>query len=230
MLAGIWLIHGITLLEDLKLTFLGIYPLHVKGLVGIVTSPFIHGSTEHAISNSLPLLFLGGALHYAYPKIAFKVWFFGTIFCGFWVWIAARPSYHIGASGVVYALFGFLFVGGLLSRQRKLMGICLLIAFLYGGMIWGIFPVEEKVSWEAHFFGLAAGISLAIYYRKESEYKKPSPWEQIGEENYIREAEEKFGERYWEGNTSEDVYPTPTTSVYHYTPNKKSPNSEESGD
>ncbi|MGB0165838.1 MAG: rhomboid family intramembrane serine protease [Luteibaculum sp.] len=227
----IWIIQIISFLEGYDFSFLGIYPLHFKGLLGILTSPFVHGDFAHASSNTVPLLFLGSALHFAYPKIAYRVWLYSALLGGFWVWLVARPSYHIGASGLIYALFGFLFVRGLISRQKRLMGLCLLVAFLYGGMVWGIFPVEQGVSWEGHMFGLMAGISLAFYFRHEYEYKKPKPWELIGEENYIREAEERFGERYWEGgNVSRDKDVPGIHIVYHYVGQKKSPQEDSKGD
>ncbi len=223
----IWLIQLTSTLENISFGFLGIYPLSLKGLPGIILSPLVHGDIAHASNNTLPLLFLGTALHYAYPKIAYRVWIYATLFTGFWVWLAARPSYHIGASGVVYALFGFLFVRGLISRQRRLMGLCLLVAFLYGGMVWGIFPVEKHISWEAHMFGLMAGVALAIYYRNVEETIKPKPWEIIGEEQYISEAEAKFGYRYWEGNHNVPQAPNtqPIQIVYHVVKSeqKKSP-------
>ncbi|TXC81966.1 rhomboid family intramembrane serine protease [Luteibaculum oceani] len=230
LLIVIWAIQFTSFLEGYSFSFLGIYPLHIKGIPGIILSPLIHGDIAHASSNTAPLLFLGAALHYAYPRIAFRVWLYATLFTGFWVWLAARPNYHIGASGVVYALFGFLFVRGLLSKRKKLMGICLLVGFMYGGMIWGIFPVEEHISWEAHMFGLMAGISLAFYYRHEEEEKPVKPWELIGEEQYIREAEDRFGYRYWEGNSSDNTPSQETQIIYHFKEQKKSPPSSDSGD
>jgi uncharacterized membrane-anchored protein YhcB (DUF1043 family) len=37
---------------------------------------------------------------------------------------------------------------------------------MYGGMIWGVFPMEEHVSWEGHLSGLVVGVALAFLYRK----------------------------------------------------------------
>ena len=220
-------IHLLKYSEGLSLHVLGIQPLKWEGLLGILTSPFVHGSFEHLYSNLLPLLALGTALHYAYPSVANRVWFFGWIFTGFWVWLAARPSVHIGASGIVYMLFAFLFVGGLLSRRRVLMGICLLTAFLYGGMVWGIFPIEEGVSWEAHMFGLMAGASLAVYYREVDFGRKKAPWELVGEEEYLKEAEERFGPNYWLPKDQTLSQNDPVEIIYHYRTEKKNPLEDE---
>lgn len=223
LLSVIWLIQLTTVLEGISFRFMGIYPLTLKGVPGVLLSPFVHGDLAHASNNSLPLLFLGTALHFAYPKIAYRFWLFATLFTGLWVWLAARPAYHIGASGVIYALFGFLFVRGLISKQRRLMGLCLLVAFLYGGMVWGVFPVEEHISWEGHMFGLMAGISLAFYFRHEDEPVKPKPWDIIGEDQYISDAEAKFGYRYWEGNHDAPTPPNmpPVQIIYHLKEDKK---------
>ena len=86
---------------------------------------------------------------------------------GIWLWLASRPSYHIGASGVLYALVVFVFFIGVWSKDRRRIAFSLLIVFLYGSMFWGIFPVKEEVSWEAHLWGSVAGLLLAWYYKGE---------------------------------------------------------------
>ncbi len=151
--------------------FLGVFPLKINGLIGILTSPFVHGSFEHLTSNISPFLFLGTGLFYFYPRISWKI-FLGIWFCeGLCLWLGGRPSFHIGASGIVYGLAGFLLTAGILSKQRKLWAISLLVMFWYGGMFWGILPLKEQISWEAHFFGLISGIAFAFFYRKQLIFK-----------------------------------------------------------
>jgi hypothetical protein len=79
-------------------------------------------------------------------------------------------AYHIGSSGLVYGLVMFIFWGGILRRNPRTLAISIIIFFLYGGMIYGMFPVDEAVSWESHVMGSVAGIFLAFYFRKAPIY------------------------------------------------------------
>ena len=143
----------------------GILPRHWQGLWGIVVAPFIHGDLEHLINNSIPMLVLGWALLYFFPRLAGRVALGSWLVSGVLVWLSARSNYHIGASGVVYGLAAFLFTSGLLRGQRTLMGLSLLVVFLYGGLLWGVLPIVPRISWESHFWGAATGVSMAYLYR-----------------------------------------------------------------
>lgn len=148
----------------LNLYVYGIYPHRFDCLTGIITAPFIHGSFEHLFSNTIPFLLLGTAIFYFYKENAYKVFLFIWIFSGFWVWLAARPAYHIGASGMIYGFSSFLFFSGLIHKNRALASLSLLIVFIYGGMVWGILPTKPEISWESHLFGAITGLILALIY------------------------------------------------------------------
>lgn len=150
-----------------KFTFLGIYPLKLESLVGIITSPFIHADFNHLMDNSVPLFFLSLALFYFYRDVAFKVFFLIYFITGTLVWIFGREAYHIGASGIIYGLAAFLLLSGIIRRNRNLMAISLLVIFLYGSMVWGLFPFDYKISWESHLMGALTGVICAIIYRDE---------------------------------------------------------------
>lgn len=167
---------------ELNLSRFGVYPRDVDGLKGILFYPLIHGSLEHLFNNSVPLLVLLFTLFFFYPTIAFRTVVFIYLFSGVWIWISARQNFHIGASGVVYGLAAFLFFSGLFRRDNRMIAISLMVAFLYGGMVWGIFPIQERVSWEGHLWGAISGIALAWYYRKEGPQRKLYQW-QIDEIN-----------------------------------------------
>lgn len=165
----LWLIKIIEYVFKLSFSDYGLLPLHAKGLIGIITSPLIHGSFSHLLSNSAPLLVLGACIFYFYREIAFNIIFWIYLLTGLWVWFAGRTThYHIGASGLVYGCAAFLLISGIIRRNRSLAAISLLIAFLYGGLFWGLFPIKEHVSWESHLMGFIAGVVMAVYTRNRA--------------------------------------------------------------
>lgn len=164
--AILFLVKVIETLFDISLAKYGVLPLEIRGLPGIIFAPLIHGSWEHLLNNSVPLLILTVTLFYFYREISYKVFFLIYFIHGFWLWFFARDAYHIGASGVIYGLGAFLFVSGIIRKNSHLLAISLLVVFLYGSMVWGIFPRIESVSWEAHLTGMASGILMAFYYKQ----------------------------------------------------------------
>lgn len=173
----IWSVKIFELVSGIDLYFFGIFPKKASGLLGILFSPFIHGDFSHLISNSFPLIVLGWALFYFYRDVAFRVLIFSMLITGFWVWVMARPSYHIGASGIIYSLAAFLFTSGVIRKHPRLMALSLLVVFLYGGMIWGIFPLKERMSWESHLMGMISGGILAYFFRGHGPQRKVYSWE-----------------------------------------------------
>jgi membrane associated rhomboid family serine protease len=172
-----WLVKIIEVIFELDLSDLGIYPLSVRGLAGIIFSPFIHENFKHLFNNSLPLLFLSIALFYFYSEVALRVFIWTFFITGFLVWIAGREAWHIGASGLVYGLASFLFFSGIIRRHFRLIALSLLIVFLYGSMVWGIFPgVYENVSWESHMLGFFSGVFLSLWYRNEGPQRPVYEW------------------------------------------------------
>jgi len=148
------------------MSILGVKPLSVEGLHGIITSPFAHGSFKHIASNSTSFLLLAVLLFYFYRLIAYRVFLFNWLISGLLLWIGGRDSVHIGASGIVYGLAFFLFFSGILRKNKQLSSIALIVVFLYGSMFWGLLPQGGNISWEGHLFGAISGFALAWYYRK----------------------------------------------------------------
>jgi membrane associated rhomboid family serine protease len=167
ILVLLWLVRIFEAIDGTDLFYYGIYPRKTSGLIGVFTSPFIHANFSHLINNSVPFFLLLTAIFYFYQKVAWKVLFYSYIITGILVWLMARPSYHIGASGLVYSFASFLFISGIVRRNINLMAISLLVIFLYGSMVWGIFPYLPNMSWESHLIGLTIGAILAIAYRHE---------------------------------------------------------------
>ncbi len=178
-----WLVKIIEVLFELDFSRSGIYPLSVKGLPGIFLSPFIHADFNHLFNNSLPLFFLAVGLFYFYSEVALKIFIWTYFLTGLLVWIAGRSAWHIGASGIVYGLASFLFFSGIIRKYFRLIALSLLIVFLYGSMVWGLFPgVYKNVSWESHMLGFFSGVLLAIVYRNEGPQKPVYEWMEEDEE------------------------------------------------
>jgi len=212
------LVKTIELYFDTSFVRFGILPREFSGLKGVLLSPFIHGDWNHVFNNSLPLLILGWAMFYFYRSLAPKVILLSFLLAGLYTWISARTAYHIGASGLVYALFGFLFISGFLRKYIPLVALSFLVAFLYGSLIWGILPWDKSISWEGHFWGLLIGLILAVVYRKQGPQRKEFVWPEEDEEE-----EEVLGEYV---DFKEDVakpskaeFKSPEV-VYYYVPKK----------
>lgn len=172
-----WLVMITEVLFELNLSRFGIFPLTTKGLPGILLSPFIHAGFPHLFNNSLPLFFLSVALFYFYSEVALKVFILTYFLTGLLVWIAGRAAWHIGASGLVYGLASFLFFSGIIRKYFRLIALSLLIVFLYGSMVWGLFPgVYKNVSWESHILGFISGVILAVWFRKQGPQQPVYEW------------------------------------------------------
>jgi membrane associated rhomboid family serine protease len=189
-----WLVKIIEILFEIDLSDLGIYPRSLKGLPGIIVSPLIHADFTHLFNNSLPLLLLSISLFYFYSEIAIRISSITYILTGLLVWLWGREAWHIGASGLVYGLASFLFFSGLIRRYFRLIALSLLVVFLYGEMVWGLFPgIYKNISWESHMLGFFSGILLAVWYRKEGPQRPVYEWmeEEVEEVDGVEEDEEK---------------------------------------
>jgi membrane associated rhomboid family serine protease len=172
-----WIVKIIEYNFGISFAHFGVFPQSLSGLKGILLSPFIHKDFTHLINNSYPILILGGILFSIYRKIALQLFIWLFFIAGFWLWIIGRPSFHIGASGIIYALASFLLVSGIVQKNPRLSAISMLIIFLYGSMIWGLLPTKEPISWEGHLAGFLAGVLVAVFYRNEGPKRKKYQWE-----------------------------------------------------
>jgi Uncharacterized membrane protein (homolog of Drosophila rhomboid) len=193
--ALVWLAFIVNLADPFgwDLSRWGILPRDIRGLKGILFSPFLHASFSHLWSNTIPLFILIWFLFYFYSRIAFGTFLYLWVLSGFITWIIARDSYHIGASGLVFALLFFLFFSGIFRSYIPLIAVSLVVAFIYGGMIWSIFPITEMVdatiSWEGHLSGAISGLILAVVFRRQGPQKPEVVWEEKEEEEEEEEEE-----------------------------------------
>ena len=222
----IWLVFAIEIRYNFNFNTFGVYPRRVKGILGILLSPFIHSNISHLYSNTFPLLILSSALFYFYNRIAVKVLVLGLFLSGISTWLIGRPSYHIGASGIIYMLFSFIFFKGIITKHYRLIALSLLVVFIYGSMIWYTMPIEKGISWEGHLSGFVVGGMLSLFFKSSMPKPKKYDWEnlnynesndpflnQFDENGYFFEIEEEedliideVGEEHFTTNNSDVVY------------------------
>lgn len=211
----------------------GLYPRNMKGLIGIVTMPLLHADLMHLVNNSIPLIVLGSLLRYFYKPLFWPVVGWSWILTGILTWAIGREAFHIGASGLVYALASFLFFSGAWRRHRPLMAVSFFVVFAYGSMVWGLFPIEEQISWEGHLSGAIAGLVLTFGYRKigpQAPKKEKVEEVLLDERSKILEDEalrypnpDELGRNYWEEHAHKTQ---PVRIVYRFAPKKNATNEE----
>lgn len=191
----LFILYTLKVLEtgmDWDFTRLGVYPMEKRGVFGIFAHPLVHSGFKHLLANTMPLFFLTWCLFYFYRHIAPYIFFSIWIGCGMLTFLIGKPGWHIGASGIIYGLAFFLFFSGILRRHVPLIAIALLVTFLYGGLVWNMFPqfVQTNISWEGHISGAIAGTLSAIGFIRHGP-QRPEPFvdEEEEEEEEIKEEE-----------------------------------------
>ena len=181
------LMWSVKLVESLlgeNLYYLGVNPQAMSGLFGVLVAPLIHGSVQHVLGNTLPVLLLGSMLIYGYPKSRWWVLIIVWLASGLGVWFFARSSFHIGASGLTHGVFFFLVIAGILRHDSRSSALLMVAFFMYGAMFWTIFPQEPGVSFEYHFFGALSGVvcAVALSHRDPKPVRKTYSWESADED------------------------------------------------
>jgi membrane associated rhomboid family serine protease len=197
----IWLFFYLDNHYKLQLYNYGLQPRKIIGIIGIFTMPFIHGDVIHILSNTFPFLILLTLLNFNYSEISIKVLKGIYLISGCLIWCFAdldentsHVSYHIGASGIIYGLSGFLFFSGIIRKRKDLFAVSLLVTFLYGTLIWGVFPEnfqraihyissKDRISWEGHLFGFLSGSILAFLLKSRGKQEPVYSWEKNNDED-----------------------------------------------
>ncbi|NNF36372.1 MAG: rhomboid family intramembrane serine protease [Saprospiraceae bacterium] len=217
LLLLIWIVEIYEYVRNVDFSDWGIFPREWDGFIGILTAPYIHSDFEHLMSNSVPLVVLTTIMMFFYSRVAIPSYFIIQFLTGFSVWLFARPSYHIGASGVVYGLVAFVFWSGIFRRNLRSIVLALIVVVLYSGYFHGIVPNKEGVSWESHLFGGLVGIFTAFLFKDitESADEVVDPWADEEEPSqyflprdtfektkWQKEQERLLSERRWDSDST----------------------------
>lgn len=197
------------------------HPKDLNQIYGIFTGHFVHADWKHLVNNMLSLVVLGAGISLFYKRVVWQLFLGIALISGLWVWVFARTNYHLGASGLVYGFAAFLFLSGVLKKYPQMYALSLLVIFLYGSLIWGIFPIDHKISWEGHLMGMLSGFLMAIYYKNEGPQRPKYSWElepeeEISEEEelLIRLATSKEGQAHSNDAVSENEEDSSVKIVY----------------
>ncbi len=163
LVACFWIIEIIDLVFYRgALNSYGIIPRSPVGLRGILFAPFLHGSFLHLAANTGPFLILGWLVMLQETSYFFVVSAITMLVSGLGVWLFGAPySVHIGASGVIFGYLGFLLFRGYFQRNFSSILLSLIVAFFWGGLVWGVLPSMPGISWEGHLFGFIGGVLAA---------------------------------------------------------------------
>ena len=146
-----------------NLLYMGIHPLDVPSLPFIFTSPLLHGNLEHILGNTVPGAIFAFLVGYSGKRVFWEVTAFVVIIGGLGTWLfGGIGTNHVGASGLVYGWLAYLIVRGFFNRSGQQIALGVILGFLYSGLVWGMFPGNPGVSWQAHLFGAIGGAAAAM--------------------------------------------------------------------
>ena len=169
IVVGLWAIYLLDLVIPIDFRNWGIRPRTLSGLWGIIFAPLLHGGPRHLVANSGALLILLSISLSLSRGLTVWAVAFTALVGGLGVWAVGMPgTVHIGASGVIFGLIGFLLFLGIFRRDWKALGAALVVLFLYGGALLTILVVMPGVSWSGHACGLGAGVLAAWLIRKKN--------------------------------------------------------------
>jgi membrane associated rhomboid family serine protease len=165
-LGAMWGIEIFNLLLGGRLNAFGIAPRSAEGLAGILFAPLLHGSISHIVNNSIGWIVAGTLLALSEARRFLAVMVIGALTSGLGVWLAGETeTVHIGASGVVFAFFGYVLARGWATRNLLRIATSLAFGSVFGAsLLTGLVP-QSGISWEGHFFGLLGGVLSAFVLR-----------------------------------------------------------------
>lgn len=201
IVVAMWLVFIVDASFGLGLSRFGVEPHTLRGLVGVLSMPLLHGNWEHLLSNTVPVLVLGTALYYFYGTIANRVMWLTWLVSGFLTWCIAADGLHIGASALIYGLNLFLIISGLIRGNTRLLAISFIMIFLYGSFMWGVFPSftePMRISWQGHLAGLLTGLVLAFFYRNDGPQSEEHHWDDEDDDQDNDPDDDSNTSPYWD--------------------------------
>ena len=161
-----WITFAANVLLGGALLQFGIVPRTAHGLIGILAAPFLHGSLNHLIANTIPFLIFGWLVMLRDRRHFVPVTLYAALGAGLLAWsIGAPNSVHVGASGVIFGYLGFLLLSGWYSRSFMSIVLSLGVAALWGGTVMQVLPGAPGVSWQGHLGGFIGGILAARRFK-----------------------------------------------------------------
>lgn len=191
-----WMIYILEISLGISLSAYGLSPREFKQWYGILTFPFLHGGIEHIVSNTGSFFILGSMIFYFYNDKALSVFVWSYFLSGVFTWIIGRSSIHIGASAMIYSFAGFLLTVGIISRNVRNLSVTMIVVFLYGSMVWGIFPQNTNISWEGHLSGFISGILLAFFFKPPKEITPEDDKEDDSNDNFDYTVDDEIEIKY----------------------------------
>jgi membrane associated rhomboid family serine protease len=159
----LWLIEGLdALLLHGALDGFGIQPRTLTSLPAVLVAPLLHAGFGHLFANTIPFIVLGWLVMWRRTNDLFVVGLASALGAGLGVWLfGGAHTIHLGISGVIFGLLGYLLARGYYERSAPSIALALTALFLYGGMLWGVLPLQQGVSWQGHLFGFVGGVVAA---------------------------------------------------------------------
>jgi membrane associated rhomboid family serine protease len=163
--ALLYLVELVDVLLGNRLDAAGVRPREAEGLDGIIFAPLLHSGWDHLLANTFPLLVFGFLILLAgigrWLAVTAVVWVVG----GLGVWMTGgEQTLHLGASILAFGWLVYLLVRGVFSRSAAQIALGVILLFLYGGILWGVLPGQEGVSWQGHLFGALGGLLAAWWF------------------------------------------------------------------
>jgi membrane associated rhomboid family serine protease len=161
-LAVFWTIFVLNSLLGGSLLRLGVIPRTAAGLRGILVAPFLHGSLNHIVANSIPFVVLGWMVMLRDEKHFIPVTLAGMVGSGLMAWLLGAPgTVHIGASGLIFGYLGFLMLTGWYTRSFGSILLSAIVTLVWGSLVFGMMPGAPGISWQAHVGGFLGGVFAA---------------------------------------------------------------------
>ena len=172
-IAILWLVYFLNLVLVVDLRVYGLKPRQIDGLWGILAAPFLHVDIQHLSANT-GVLFILLAVSLSYSRAqTLKALLTIMLLGGGMVWLLGMGgTIHIGASGIIFGLIGYLMCLGVFQRDWKALIISIVITVVYGGALHSLLIYMPGISWTGHLFGFISGVLAAWVTRSIGNRKK----------------------------------------------------------